>query len=135
MTNEREGRVTRDEWADSLSGVTAEFEDCEEIEDIASSEKQTEAESSDDPEIRTRGIRRTLPLLSNTEESDKDYSVQWSNFDLRRTSNNRRRQTKWSESVLMDPNKKIPIRRADAIVLIKKRIIKSSKILLQITEM
>ncbi|XP_043514178.1 uncharacterized protein LOC122530876, partial [Frieseomelitta varia] len=49
--------------------------------------KQSEAESSDDSEIRRRRIRRTLPLPSDTEESDEDNSGEWSDFDLPRNNN------------------------------------------------
>lgn len=53
MANKGEDMVTHDECADKLSDVSDEFEDFEKTEDIASSEKQSETESSDDSEICT----------------------------------------------------------------------------------
>lgn len=87
MANEREDTIIRDECADSLSDVPLEFLDCEEMGDITSSEKQSKVESSDDSEIRRRRIQRTLPLPSDTEESDEDISGDWSDFDLPRNNN------------------------------------------------
>ena len=74
MANEKEDTIIRDECVDILSDVPSEFEDCEELEDITSSEKENEATSSDESEIYRRRIRRTLPLPSDTEESDEDNS-------------------------------------------------------------
>ena len=88
MANEKEDTIIRDECVDILSDVPSEFEDCEELEDITSSEKENEATSSDESEIYRRRIRRTLPLPSDTEESDEDNSREWSDFDLPRNNNN-----------------------------------------------
>lgn len=85
MADEREDTVIHDECVDNLSDVPIEFGDCEE--DIASSENQSEAESSDDSEIGTRRIRRTLRLPTDSDESDEDDSITWSDFDLPRTNN------------------------------------------------
>lgn len=76
MAGEREYTVIRDEWADSFFDVSLEFKDCEEIEDIISSEKQSEAEPWDNSEIPRRRIWRTLPLPSDTEESDEDRTIE-----------------------------------------------------------
>lgn len=44
VTNEGEDTLIRDECSDSLYHFSVELEDCEEIEDITSSEKQSEVE-------------------------------------------------------------------------------------------
>lgn len=74
MANEKEDTIIRDECVDIFSNVPSEFEDCEELGDIMSSEKKNEATFSDESEIYKRRIRRTLPLPSDTGESDEDNS-------------------------------------------------------------
>ncbi|XP_047365376.1 piggyBac transposable element-derived protein 4-like [Vespa velutina] len=87
MANEKEDTIIRDECVDILSDVPSEFQDCEELEDITSSEKENEAISSDESKIGRQRIRQTLPLPSDTEELDEDNSRQWSDFDLPRNNN------------------------------------------------
>jgi hypothetical protein len=50
MADEREDTVIEDECVDNLSDVPIEFDDREEVEDIASVEVQNEAESLDNSE-------------------------------------------------------------------------------------
>ncbi|XP_046835606.1 uncharacterized protein LOC124431580 [Vespa crabro] len=87
MANEKEDTIIRDECVDILSDVPSEFQDCEELEDITSSEKENEAISSDESEICRQRIRRTLLLPNDTEESDEDNNRQWSDFYLPRNNN------------------------------------------------
>ena len=88
MANEGEDTLLQDECVDNLFDVLIEFEDYKEIEDFTSSyRKQSEAESSDDSAIHIRKIRRALPLPSDTEESDEDHGIEWSDFALRKNSN------------------------------------------------
>ncbi|XP_048514356.1 piggyBac transposable element-derived protein 4-like [Athalia rosae] len=87
MASEKEDTVIRDECVDILSDVPSEFEDFKEVEDIASSEKENEATSSDESEICRRKIRQPMPLPSDTEESDEDNGIDWSDLDLPRNNN------------------------------------------------
>ncbi|KAL6418457.1 hypothetical protein ACFW04_012075 [Cataglyphis niger] len=87
MAGEKEDTVIRDECVDILSDVPSEFEDFKEVEDIASSEKENETTSSDESEIYRRKIRQPIPLPSDTEESDEDNGIDWSDLDLSRNNN------------------------------------------------
>jgi hypothetical protein len=92
MADEREDTVIEDERADYLSDVAIEFDDREEVEDIASPEIQSEAESLDDSGISTRRVLRTLRLPTDTDESDEDDQTNLTIDDLPKISKSRRRQ-------------------------------------------
>ncbi|XP_047360348.1 piggyBac transposable element-derived protein 4-like isoform X2 [Vespa velutina] len=85
MADERDDTIIYDECADVLSDVPDDFADWEE--DDGYQKNESEAESSEDSEIPTRKIRRTLQLPTDSDESDKEDSAQWSDFDLPRTNN------------------------------------------------
>ncbi|XP_047369102.1 piggyBac transposable element-derived protein 4-like, partial [Vespa velutina] len=87
MANEKEDTIIHDECVDILSDVPSEFQDCGELEDITSSEKENEAISSDESEICRQKIRRTLPLSSDIEESDEDNRFSGPNVLPRDTNN------------------------------------------------
>ena len=83
MAHEGEDTAVYEECADDLSDVPIDIADWEE--DVADSTKESEAESSDS-EVFTRRIRRTLRLPSDSDESEEDDSVPWSDADLPRTN-------------------------------------------------
>ncbi|CAK9820306.1 hypothetical protein ANTPLA_LOCUS10546 [Anthophora plagiata] len=85
MTDKRDDTIIYDECADVLSDVPDDLIDLEE--DNVYQKNESEAESSEDSEIPTRRIRRTLRLPTDSDESDEEDSAQWSDFDLPRTNN------------------------------------------------
>nr|XP_012145428.1 PREDICTED: uncharacterized protein LOC105663073 [Megachile rotundata] len=85
MADERDDTIIYDECADILSDVPDELADWEK--DIKYKENESGAESSEDSEILTRRIQRTLQLASDSDESDEEDSAQWSDFDSPRTNN------------------------------------------------
>jgi hypothetical protein len=96
MADERENKVIEDECASNLSNVAIEFDDCEEVEDTASPEIQSEAESSDDSEISTRRVLRRLRLPTDTDESDEDDQTNLTIYDLHKIAKNHRCRSKRS---------------------------------------
>jgi hypothetical protein len=96
MADEGEDTLMEDECADNLSDVPIESDDREEVEDIASPEIQSEAESLDDSEISARRILRTLRLPTDTDESDEDDQANLTTYDLPKIAKNRRRKSKRS---------------------------------------
>lgn len=87
MASKSEDTVIDDEFADSSSDVSVEFDVGKRTEEIKSSKEQSESESSDDCKAHTRRIRRLLSLPSDPEESDEDCSLESSDVDLPNTSN------------------------------------------------
>lgn len=84
IVNEEEDMFLQDNCIDNLSDVPIEFENSEEIEDSTNSDrKQNDVES--DLNMHVQRIWRTIRQL--IEESDENYDIEWSDFDLSKNNN------------------------------------------------